>query len=326
MNMKKIRRSAGLLLVLLMCAAAFPAKAHALCSEHSLYQAEYSLPTCTEDGYYILRCHNCRYLRRVTTDKATGHSWENVHTEPATCTENAVEYFECSECREITDREIPNTATGHSFGAWTVLTPATCTNEGIKARECGCGYTERAAVPAKGHSFGAWTVLTPANCMDEGIKARECACGYTERAAIPTTDHAWDKGFVAAQPTTASEGFMLYVCTVCGMERTRSIPKLSADASAQETPSPTPSATEPAADGRKHTGDHPSKQAGGASAEPRKHGAEFDKEAKAETNGAAENSAVPAWAIGLTALSVASIAVATAVFVLARKRKKRTGE
>ena len=40
----------------------------------------------------------------------------------------------------------------HSFGEWMVTTKPTCTEAGIKTRECDCGVTERAEVPAAGHN------------------------------------------------------------------------------------------------------------------------------------------------------------------------------
>ena len=46
---------------------------------------------------------------------------------------------------EFYENSSPHT---HSFGQWMVTTEPTCTEEGIKTRECDCGVTERAAVPA----------------------------------------------------------------------------------------------------------------------------------------------------------------------------------
>ena len=42
----------------------------------------------------------------------------------------------------------------HSYGNWTVVTAATCTQDGIKERVCSkCNNKETASIPAVGHNF-----------------------------------------------------------------------------------------------------------------------------------------------------------------------------
>ena len=311
---KKWKNTAALLFALLLGTAFLPADAYALCEngQHDLYQADVYKQTCTTDGYYILRCRNCEYYERVVTEKA-GHSWEIVYTEPATCTTAGKSVKECSACGANVEETI---SPSHKFGAWMVLTPATCTQDGIKARECDCGYTERASIPATGkHTFGAWMVLTPANCMEEGIKARECDCGYTERAPIPITDHAWEEGIVEAQPSTTSEGVMLYVCSFCGMQRTRPIPKLTAEETATPTPSasPTPEAAEettPEQTGDTARGTEKGK-GGKLSGDP----SGESEPAGAETGQAG----LPIWAVCLIALAAMLFAAAVVIIVMKKK-------
>ena len=311
---KKWKNTAALLFALLLGTAFLPADAYALCEngQHDLYQADVYKQTCTTDGYYILRCRNCEYYERVVTEKA-GHSWEIVYTEPATCTTAGKSVKECSACGANVEETI---SPSHKFGAWMVLTPATCTQDGIKARECDCGYTERASIPATGkHTFGAWMVLTPANCMEEGIKARECDCGYTERAPIPITDHAWEEGIVEAQPSTTSEGVMLYVCSFCGMQRTRPIPKLTAEETATPTPSasPTPEAAEettPEQTGDTARGTEKGK-GGKLSGDP----SGESEPAGAETGQAG----LPIWAVCLIALAAVLLVVAVVIIVMKKK-------
>ena len=62
----------------------------------------------------------------------------------------------------------------HTFGDWTVTTPATCTADGVETRTCACGETETRAIPATGHVDAdndgkcdvCQTVLTPVNPGD----------------------------------------------------------------------------------------------------------------------------------------------------------------
>lgn len=73
------------------------------------------------------------------------------------------------------------------------------------------------------HSFGEWMVTTKATCTESGIQTRECNCGKTERAEIPATGHQWDEGTVTKEPTETSDGERTFVCTVCKATRTESI-------------------------------------------------------------------------------------------------------
>ena len=62
--------------------------------------------------------------------------------------------------------------------------------DGVESRTCSaCGETETQTIPATGHSFGEWTVTTPATCTKDGVKTRTCACGEAETRAIPATGH-----------------------------------------------------------------------------------------------------------------------------------------
>lgn len=73
------------------------------------------------------------------------------------------------------------------------------------------------------HSFGEWMVTSEATCTEVGIKTRECDCGQTEREEIPATGHQWDEGKVTKEPTETSDGEMTFVCTVCNETRTEII-------------------------------------------------------------------------------------------------------
>lgn len=70
----------------------------------------------------------------------------------------------------------------------------TCTEAGEKGRECSrCGMKETEKIPALGHDWGAWTVTTPATCTNEGVETRICNRdpSHVETRTIPTTGHNW---------------------------------------------------------------------------------------------------------------------------------------
>lgn len=73
----------------------------------------------------------------------------------------------------------------HSFGSWSVVQAATCTEAGQEHRCCTCGEEERRDIPAAGHSFGEWVVIKEATCLEFGLKEHTCSvCGATETTDI----------------------------------------------------------------------------------------------------------------------------------------------
>ena len=65
------------------------------------------------------------------------------------------------------------------------------------------------------HSFGEWMVTTKPTCTEAGIKTRECDCGVTERAEVPAAGHIWDAGTITREPTSETDGEKTYSCLVC---------------------------------------------------------------------------------------------------------------
>ncbi|WP_339395844.1 hypothetical protein [Faecalibacterium wellingii] len=97
------------------------------------------------------------------------HKWSDTETLP-TCTEDGEKGRECSRCGMKETEKIP--ALGHDWGAWTVTTPATCTNEGVETRICNRdpSHVETRTIPATGH-----------NWVDNGNGTHTCTnCGATE--------------------------------------------------------------------------------------------------------------------------------------------------
>lgn len=63
----------------------------------------------------------------------------------------------------------------HEFGEWSEVTPATCTEKGLKERVCECGEKEQEEIEALGHLPKAeWEVVTPATVEAEGEEVLKC--------------------------------------------------------------------------------------------------------------------------------------------------------
>ena len=104
-----------------------------------------------------------------TMEQEFNHDWHDTETLP-TCTEAGEKGRECSRCGMKETEKI--SALGHDWGAWTVTTPATCTNEGVETRICNRdpSHVETRTIPTTGH-----------NWVDNGNGTHTCTnCGATE--------------------------------------------------------------------------------------------------------------------------------------------------
>lgn len=77
--------------------------------------------------------------------------------------------------------------TQHTYGEWYIETDATCTEPGVRRRDCTvCAHSETEVISAKGHSFGAWYESIKATTTSYGQERRDCAhCGAYETRETP---------------------------------------------------------------------------------------------------------------------------------------------
>lgn len=73
------------------------------------------------------------------------------------------------------------------------------------------------------HSFSEWMVTTKPTCTEAGIKTRECDCGVTERAEVPAVGHIWDAGTITREPAPKADGEKTYSCLVCKVTMTEPV-------------------------------------------------------------------------------------------------------
>ena len=129
------------------------------------------------------------YVFADTDYECPGHIWSEWHKDyEPTCGDPGEESRYCTidECGAYDYRDIP--ATGkHRFGNWIIEEKPTCTERGLKYRECSVCYEyEEVAIPATGkHSWTSWEIVRKATALKEGKKTRYCrVCDKTQSAGI----------------------------------------------------------------------------------------------------------------------------------------------
>lgn len=183
-----------------------------------------------------------------TAQHADPHTWVHKaeNDKAATCTDKGYEYWVCSQCGEVQQREVP--AKGHERSANAqseVKTTPTCTETGIAVvtssdgKPCkNCDVTSfEEVIKANGHTYASETdkdykeftqVIDP-TCTEDGKIVKKCkVCGHEETEPNgkkfehkdPETGK-WalsEKKEIAVHPTCVEKGksgFGWY-CTLCG--------------------------------------------------------------------------------------------------------------
>ena len=154
--------------------------------------------TCTEDGWVEYRCN---YEKE---NGATGNSCDRTWTET-----------------------IPKK--GHTWGEWTVKTPATCEGEGEEHRTCSmCHKEETRKTAALGHQWKE--DHRTGNCGVAGeihyVCERDPNHTKTEPVAA-TGNHNFNGWHQTKAPTCLEEGEEQHECKVCGKPETRKVDKLA---------------------------------------------------------------------------------------------------
>lgn len=106
----------------------------------------------------------------------------------------------------------------HQWPDWTVSVQPTCTDKGVKTRQCPvCGKVQTKELKKLGHSYGEWTVTEEPSCDAPGVKTRQCAmCGKVEEREIEMTPHEFDDWVVEQEATCSEPGLRWRECEECG--------------------------------------------------------------------------------------------------------------
>lgn len=116
----------------------------------------------------------------------------------------------------------------HAFGELTIVTEATCRQDGVGYFECElCHERVMQTIPATGeHIFGEWEQVKAPTCTESGEERRYCQqCGEYESRIVEATGHGSGEWVVVAEPEGGADGREELVCEHCGaVLNSRTIP------------------------------------------------------------------------------------------------------
>ena len=117
---------------------------------------------------------------------------------------------------------------------FTAETSASINDNAAQLTVSGYGKGNRAKVtytvvmpPCPGHDWVFINRVIEPTCKSEGADSYRCSlCGVNKSETVPkTNNHTWDAGKVTKAPTCKDTGIKTYTCTVCGKTKTETVAK-----------------------------------------------------------------------------------------------------
>ena len=188
--------------------------------------------TCVAGGQKTRKCEICGYTEYEDTDiDSDAHEWEEDYTidkEP-TCTAAGSKSIHCSRCDATKDSTVIP-VTDHTYGEWEIVTPSTCTENGVKKHACiHCGFEQTEIIEPAHEWEDSRTVDIAPSCTEQGEDSVHCR-NCDERKDIKEISpkgHDWSEWKTLVEPTITSEGKEYRACNVCGIKEEKALPKLS---------------------------------------------------------------------------------------------------
>lgn len=188
--------------------------------------------TCVAGGQKTRKCETCGYTEYEDTDiNPDAHEWEEDYTidkEP-TCTTEGSKSIHCSRCDATKDSTVIP-VTDHTYGEWEIVTPSTCTENGVKKHACiHCGFEQTEIIEPAHEWEDSRTVDIAPSCTEQGEDSVHCR-NCDERKDIKEISpkgHDWSEWKTLVEPTITSEGKEYRACNVCGIKEEKALPKLS---------------------------------------------------------------------------------------------------
>lgn len=160
-----------------------------------------------------------------------GHDYSITEKIEASCAVAGATRHICSICEDYYETDVVP-AKGHKYGMWIIDKDETCTEDGVKYRECSVcnaeteGHLEFGTVKATGHTYipaitlptcteGGYTTFTCSACGDSYVGANKDALGHSYGEWTELTPAECEK-----------VGEKSHSCTVCGAEEKAEIPSI----------------------------------------------------------------------------------------------------
>ncbi len=195
--------------------------------EHQIIVSEKVEPTCTDEGYTVVKCTRCGLIANADKVAPLGHEEVIDEKVEPTCTEAGLsEGKHCAKCNAVLVAQEKVEPLGH-IENWVVDIEPACEKEGRKYCKCGrCNeFIDIATIPALEHIFTKYVSDGNATCFADGTKTAQCDndCGETKTIADEGSmlTHSYTKYVSNNDATCTDDGTKTATCdNGCGETNT----------------------------------------------------------------------------------------------------------
>lgn len=183
--------------------------------------------TCVDNGEKVRKCALCEKEDKEAIP-ALGHDWGEAEVVAAKCGYSGTSTQKCTRCDEVKITNLPPSGS-HTWGAWTTLKQATCSQKGERVRYCEvCNKEQKGTIDELDHDWGEAEVVVAPTCGEPGQSIQKCTrCDAKKSLDInPTGEHTWEKDLESdqnQQATCSAKGTEAYKCSVCNATKTEEI-------------------------------------------------------------------------------------------------------
>ncbi len=110
-----------------------------------------------------------------------------------------------------------------TFGDWTTVTPATCTQPGTETRVCAeCEFVEEREIPQLAHDMVFAETKTAPTCTEKGKEVQACSlCHAQQEKDLPAKGHKYGAWEIVTAATCTKDGESKRNCLNCEKVETR---------------------------------------------------------------------------------------------------------
>ena len=170
--------------------------------------------TCTTNGSRYKECEICKEVLESETIISNGHNYVDTIIEP-TCTDMGYTIHVCSGCDDNYIDSFKDPIIHIYKGE--VTKAATCKNEGEITYSCVCGVSYTEPIEKVEHIESDWIVYVDSTCTQKGLKYKECTICKKELETeyINEKEHIESDWIVIQESTCSEKGSRYKECDVC---------------------------------------------------------------------------------------------------------------
>ncbi len=159
---------------------------------HEYTKGVYVEPSCIKGGGYLYTCAVCDEAYFNQTESEKGHMLTDTIV-PPTCVAKGYTLYHCENCDAVNIQHSFVPKAEHSYGEWSIVNEASCTENGSKIRYCDdCRRGDVEIIRKNGHEYSI-DIIEESSCIKTGIANYTCkTCNDVSQGELKLAAHSYE--------------------------------------------------------------------------------------------------------------------------------------